>query len=119
MIQQQIILVFSSVRGGTPSQDDYCLSSPIEFSDDGLSITKSYSIHNAYKDTLYIHTRIVKNQSSDPITVNECGLFSHIAFSGYNYSPNCKTTFLWARETFDPITIQPGEVRSFVMTISI
>ena len=111
--------MFFGSGGGTPSSDDYCLSNPIEFSDDGLSIVKSYCEHNVYKDTFYIHTRIIKNQSSDPITVNECGLFSHMAFTGYNYSPNCKTTFLWARETFDSITIQPGEVRSCVMTISI
>ena len=61
-------------------------------------------------DVLYVYNRTVKNNSDSPITVNESGMISATG-SGIGY-------FLWARETFDPIVIQPGEVRSFTMTIS-
>ena len=52
--------------GGTPSQDDYCLSNPIEFSDTGLSIIKSYCELMPDKNTIYLHTRFVKNNSDAP-----------------------------------------------------
>ncbi len=87
----------------------------IEYSDEGLQVVSSSCDRILDDDTLYIHQRVVKNNSNNPITINESGMISYL------YPNNSKNTcyFLWARETFDPITIQPGEVRSFVMTIKI
>ena len=107
-----LILVFSSVRGGgtSPTVDDYKLENMIEYSDDGLKImTESLGVH-PQDDVLYVYNRTVKNNSDSPITISESGMIS----TSYNIG-----IFLWARETFNPITIQPGEVRSFTMTISI
>ena len=112
-----VLLVFSSVLGGgtSPTKDDYKLENMIEFSDGGLQVVSSSCDRILDDDTLYIHQRIIKNNSDSPITINESGMISSL----YPNETNNTCYFLWARETFDSITIQPGEVRSFVMTIKI
>lgn len=102
--------LFLGSGGTSPTADDYKLENMIEYSDDGLKImTESLGIH-PQDDVLYVYNRTVKNNSDSPITISESGMIS----TSYKIG-----IFLWARETFDPITIQPGEVRSFTMTISI
>lgn len=105
--------------GGTPSQDDYCLSNPIEFSDTGLSIIKSYCELMPDKNTIYLHTRFVKNNSDAPISISESGLFTCTRLTGFYSSPESNTVFLWAKNTFEPVIIQPGEIKGFNMSIQI
>lgn len=111
-------LLFGS-GGGTPSQDDYCLSNPIEFSDTGLSIIKSYCELMPDKNTIYLHTRFVKNNSDAPISISESGLFTCTRLTGFYSSPESNTVFLWAKNTFEPVIIQPGEIKGFNMSIQI
>lgn len=61
-------------------------------------------------DTLYAYTYTVKNNSDSDISISEMGLFTHNEW--------VSMTFMWAREVFDKITLKPGEVRAFTMTIA-
>lgn len=54
-------------------------------------------------------TRIVKNDSSEAITIKEVGLF-------LTTNPEC---VLLAREVIQPVTIQPGEKHAFTMTLCV
>lgn len=54
-------------------------------------------------------TRIIRNDSSEPITIKEIGLF-------VTTNPEC---ILLAREVIEPVTLQPGEKHSFTMDICV
>ena len=54
-------------------------------------------------------TRIVKNDSSEAITIKEIGLF-------VTTNPEC---ILLAREVIEPVTLQPGEKHSFTMDLCV
>lgn len=102
--------------GITPaSSDDYKLENLIEFSDTGLSVLSATLNQMLDENTLYNFVYTVKNNGTEPITISELGLISSI----YYYDKNKVVTFMWARDTFDPITMEPGEIRSFTMTISV
>lgn len=102
---------------GTTSatNEDYKLENLIGFSDTGLSVISTNFAHIVNEDTLYVYTYTVQNKSSEPITISESALISSI----YYYAQNKVVTFMWARDTFEPITLQPGEVRPFSMTIGL
>lgn len=103
--------------GTTPAtEEDYKLANLIEFSSTGLNIVSSNLTQIVSEDTLYVYTYTVQNSSSEPITISESALISSI----YYYSQGDKVvTFLWARDTFEPVTLQPGETRPFTMTIGL
>ena len=65
------------------------------------------------EDTLYNYVLTVKNNSAEAITISESGMISRINNSDIN------ETFLWARDTFEPVTLQPGDTRAFTMTIGL
>ena len=54
-------------------------------------------------------TRIVKNDSSEAITIKEIGLF-------VTTNPEC---ILLAREVIEPVVLQPGEKHSFTMDLCV
>ena len=54
-------------------------------------------------------TRIIRNDSSEPITIKEIGLF-------VTTNPEC---VLLAREVIEPVTLQPGEKHSFTMDLCV
>ena len=113
------VLVFSSVRGGgtSPTADDYKLGNIIEYSDDGLAVISTNLVSSYNENNLYIFTFTCKNKSTDDITINESGLITKFKFRNLNMSN--PVFFLWARDTFDPIVMKPGETRAFTMEITL
>ena len=94
-----------------PTYDDFNLESAISLSK--LKV-KSHSISKPcdFKSLCNI-TVVFENISDEDIEVSEIGWFSKCCNGGCD-------TIVWtllARDVFDTITIKPGEVRSFVMTI--
>lgn len=85
---------------------------PIAFGDDGLTILSTDIVSAPDADTLLVYTCTVKNNSTSPIDISEMAMIMRVTFTD-------NVTFMWARDTFDTITMEPGEVRSFTMTISV
>ena len=101
--------------GNTPAtQDDYKLDNILEFSNDGLTVVSEILNHMVDENTLYNYVLTVKNNSMDAISISESGL---IVRSGYDMP--APITFLVARDTFEPVILQPGETRPFTMTIGL
>ena len=95
-----------------PTYDDYTLESVIPVSKlkvKSMSKTRQYDFK-----TLCDINIIVENVSTEDIDVSEIGLF---AFLYKSTMPPTREWYLLARDTFDTITMKPGEIRSFVMTI--
>lgn len=99
------------------TKNDYKLEDAIAFSDDGLSVVSSNIAHMPDENTLYTYVYAVKNNGVEPITISETGLISKTLTD--QYKDNTTYTFLWARDTFEPVTLQPGETRPFTMTIGL
>lgn len=99
------------------TKNDYKLEDPIAFSDNGLSVVSSNIAHMPDENTLYTYVYAVKNNGVEPITISETGLISKTLTD--QYKDNTTYTFLWARDTFEPVTLQPGETRPFTMTIGL
>ena len=103
--------------GATPATaNDYSLESLISFSDSGLSLISETVNAATDRDTLLTYVLTVKNNSTSPITISESGLITNTIIG---QKAEHKLTFLWARDTFEPVALQPGETRSFTMTISV
>lgn len=103
--------------GTTPAtSDDYKLENLIEFASDALTVVSAIVSKFPDENTLLVFTFTVKNNSNEPIVISETGLISN---------PNLRNIykkrdiFLWARDTFEPVTLQPGETRAFTMTIGL
>nr|DAM10745.1 MAG TPA: Intracellular proteinase inhibitor [Caudoviricetes sp.] len=100
--------------GNTPAtQDDYKLENMIEFANDGLTVLSETLNHMVDDNTFYNYVLTVKNNSTEAITISESGMISKVNSFDIN------ETFLWARDTFEPVTLEPGETRPFSMTIGL
>lgn len=72
-------------------------------------IAQTHSLISEYSDTSFIVTRTIQNTNSDPLTINEIGLFGYYG-----------DLFMFAREVLaEPVTLQSGEKHTFTMTISL
>lgn len=105
--------------GGTtePAEDDYTLESPYTYSDSELHVV---NIAQAYKPdykTNRVYTITVRNNSADDITVSEMGWFCAMSFYGALLPDGQYDRVMLAREIIEPVTIHPGEVRAFTMSI--
>lgn len=98
-----------------PTSDDYSIENLIEFSENGLCVIASNLVKMTTDDTLYTYTFTVQNKGATPIVISESALIS----SAFYYPKQTTLTFLWARDTFEPVTLQPGETRPFTMTIGL
>lgn len=99
--------------GSTPAtKDDYKLENMIEFAEDGLTVL-SETLNFMVGDSFYNYILTVKNNTTEAITISESGIISRVS------SIEVIETFLWARDTFEPVTLQPGETRAFTMTIGL
>ena len=102
-----------------PTLNDYTLQSPIDYNENGLHVISlnqnlktDYNIFRSFNLT-------VKNNSANPIDISEIGWFAAWNTEGsIDQSSNWIRTML-ARETFDTITLQPNEIRTFTMNIGI
>lgn len=100
--------------GNTPAtKDDYKLENTLDFAEDGLTVLSETLNHMVDENTLYNYVLTVKNNSTEAITISESGMISRVNNSDIN------ETFLWARDTFEPVTLQPGDTRAFTMTIGL
>lgn len=101
-------------KGTTPvTKNDYKLADMINYSDSGLSVVSTTVTHMPDTDTLYTYVRAIKNNGTEPITISETGLIVKTIINDVAY------TFLWARDTFEPVTLEPGDTRAFTMTIGL
>lgn len=97
------------------TNDDYILESPIPYSDSGLTLISHTISTKPDKDTIAIYTITAKNNGTEELNVSEIGLFTQI---GHEDVTKC-LKFLCARDVFEPVTLQPGEVKSFSLTIAL
>lgn len=99
-------------KGTTPpTSDDYKLEDIIEYSDTGMSVISTALSSAPDDDTLLSYTFTVKNNGSDPVTIGEIGMISNTNLY------NNRVIFLWARDTIEPVVMQPGEIRAFNLTV--
>ena len=77
---------------------------------------------NYDENYIFSCTTTYRNNTSNPITVTELGLFLHLRTTNgstgnsLNYDTLYGGTMV-ARQIIDPIIIQPNEIKSFTMTI--
>ena len=100
------------VGSGTtePTADDYVMEQQIN----SLTVVQSSNSGNRsmnYNDGyIYALARTFKNNTSDPITISEVGVYSQSL-------PNNLGVVMYAREVIAPVTIQPDHTYTFSMTI--
>lgn len=99
-------LIFGN--GNTPPNDDYSLSSEIT---SGLTCN---AIRQAYTKSGMIYTSTITNDSSNPITITEIGLCEDCMIDSNNYGQA-----ILGREEIEPITLQPGDTKSFTYKINL
>jgi hypothetical protein len=112
------------VGNGTtaPTVDDYCMESE-NTTLTYISDSRDVPIKTDYeKDYIYSCTTTYKNNTSNPITITELGLYR--TSSGNTASVPIEesapiSTFgvLIAREVIDPVIINPNETKTFTMVI--
>lgn len=98
-------LIFGN--GNTPN-DDYSLSSEIT---SGLTCN---AMNCAFTKSGIIYTSTITNDSSNPITITEIGLCEDCFLSGEFYGQ-----VIVGREEIEPITLQPGDTKSFTYKINL
>lgn len=99
-------LIFGN--GNTPPNNDYSLSSEIT---SGLTCN---AIRQAFTKSGMIYTSTITNDSSNPITITEIGLCEDCVISGNEYGQA-----ILGREEIEPITLQPGDTKSFTYKINL
>lgn len=62
-----------------------------------------------------VFTQTVKNETVNPVTVTEIGLFGHL---NDVYTP-AKPIVLYTRDVISPVTIGVGETKTFIVTIDL
>ena len=108
--------MFLGAGATSATTNDYSLESLISFSDSGLSLISETVNTATDRDTLLTYVLTVKNNSTSPITISESGIITNTIIGKMDEH---KLTFLWARDTFESVTLQPGETRAFTMTIGL
>lgn len=98
-------LIFGN--GNTPN-NDYSLSSEIT---SGLTCN---AMNCAFTKSGIIYTSTITNNSSNPITITEIGL----CVDCFYYS-NVYGQAIVGREEIEPITLQPGDTKSFTYKINL
>lgn len=108
-------------NGTTPATtNDYKLDSMLDYSVGALTLVSQTVTNVTDKDTPYIYTYTIRNNGAEDITISESALISRIFDNSKSSSaPDFIVYFLWARDTFEPVTLQPGETRAFTMTIGL
>lgn len=99
-------LIFGN--GNTPN-DDYSLSSEIT---SGLTCN---AIKCAFTESGLIYTSTITNDSSNPITITEIGLCEDCVSINTDYYGQA----IVGREEIEPITLQPGDTKSFTYKINL
>lgn len=110
-------MIFVGSGTTAPTSDDYKLESPCVYSDSGLHVV---NIAQAYKEeykTNRVVTITVRNNSLEDITVSEMGWFIAASVDNSIDQTGEYYRMMLAREVFEPVTIKPGEVRAFTMSI--
>lgn len=105
--------MFLGTGNTPPTKDDYKLENALDFSEGGLTVLSETLNYMADENTFYNYVLTVKNNSTEAITISESGMISRLS------SFELTETFLWARDTFEPVTLQPGDTRAFTMTIGL
>lgn len=98
-------LIFGN--GNTP-KNDYSLSSEIT---SGLTCN---AIRCVFTKSGIIYTSTITNDSSNPITITEIGLCEDCVSSSSSYGQA-----ILGREEIEPITLQPGDTKSFTYKINL
>lgn len=107
--------VFAGAGTKPVANDDHTLESLIPYSDSGLTLISHTINTKPDKDTIAIYTITVKNNGTEELNVSEIGLFTQI---GHEDKTKC-LKFLCARDVFEPVVLQPGEVKPFSLTVTL
>ena len=99
-------LIFGN--GNTPD-NDYSLSSEIT---SGLKCNVINCVFTKSGGIMYTST--ITNDSSNPITITEIGLCEDLYFMSESYGQA-----ILGREEIEPITLQPGDTKSFTYKINL
>ena len=110
--------IFVFVGNGTTvaTKDDVNLESHIPYSDTGLCVKTSDASFIRSPETFLIFTVTLENKTDSSITITEDGLFFRPHDGNYLRFPY---NYMLARETFDPVTIGSGQIKTLTMTIKI
>lgn len=100
-----------------PAKDDYTLEAPYAYSEGGLHVVSIIESYKENYNTNRVYTITVRNNSAEDITVSEMGWFCAMSFDGGTQSGSNYYRVMLAREVIEPVTIHPGEVRAFTMSI--
>ena len=100
-------LIFGN--GNTPD-NDYSLSSEI------TSGLKCNTMNRAFTKSGIIYTSTITNDSSNPITITEIGLCEDYCSSA---NSSYYAQAIIGREEIEPITLQPGDTKSFTYKINL
>lgn len=113
-------MIFIGNGTTAPTIDDYKLESLIEYSATGLHMESTALAYNENVDHYKINrimTVVLRNKSENDITVSEMGWFIAVPVDNETTQSGEYHRMMIARETFEPVTIKPGEVRTFTMSI--
>lgn len=115
-------MVFVGNGTTAPTIDDYNLESLIGYSAKGLHMESTSLAYNENTDHYKINrimTVVLRNKSENDINVSEMGWFIAVPTPDDNSSEENRNYYrmMLAREVFEPVTIKPGEVRAFTMSI--
>lgn len=103
-------------NGNTPTtSDSYKLDMPIAYSDSGLTRVGLVCYPKQNLNTIGTYVLTVKNNGQENITVSESAI---IVQTGHIDKLKC-LKFMIARDTFDPVILEPGQTRAFTMTIGL
>ena len=110
--------IFIFVGNGTTkaTKDDVNLESHIPYSDTELCVNVSNVSFIRSQETFLIFTVTLENKTDSPITITEDGLFFRPPSGNWLNNPY---NYMLARETFDPVTIESGQIKTITMTIKV
>lgn len=100
-----------------PTFDDYKMENAIVGILDSANVSSPYASSGQTFDS-YSHltwTQTVINYTNNNVTVNEIGIFGCLL----NSTTQNKPCVLYTRDVIDPVTITPGEAKTFVVTIDL
>ena len=101
--------------GATPAtQNDVNLESHIPYSDAGLCVIDSNVSFIRSQDVFLTFTVTVENKTDSSINISEVGLFFRPNSGNWGNEPN---NYMLARDVFDSISIEPGDIKTITMMI--
>ena len=113
-IQNALFPVFGNGIDGVPTEvkpDDYDLNSHSNLTVRSVTFAKSIEWNSNQAGAIVV---LVENMTDEQITVCEVGLFTSVSAASWDEA----SVFMWHREVFEPVTVQPGESYTFTFNFA-